>query len=152
MVQGHASICKVLNTVYERKSGALRRIKTEDEKEAEKKDALIAIPMNKMANVVVTTGAMEGIFSPETFSKNHVMGDQETGGKGVVTAGAATAGVGVGNGTNGPSPTGGKAFPSAFHRMVPSEKTPLSFIPEDENATVPLVNNNSNNDNTNTLG
>ena len=42
MVHGHASICKILNTVYERKTGALRRIKTVDEKET---DALFAVPM-----------------------------------------------------------------------------------------------------------
>ena len=42
MVQGRASICKVLNTVFERKTGALRRIRTEDEKE---QDQLHAMPM-----------------------------------------------------------------------------------------------------------
>lgn len=49
MVHGRASICKVLNTVYEKKSGTLRRIKTEEEKEAE---AFSAMPMGYVKHML----------------------------------------------------------------------------------------------------
>ena len=88
---------------------------------------------NKMANAVVTTGAIEGIFSPKTFAKKKSTMEMETGEKGLHIVGAGVeAGVGV----------------APFHPLATSEKTPLTLIPEDEspNPTIPLVD--SNNDNT----
>ena len=162
MVQGRASICKVLNTVFERKTGALRRIKTIDEKEA---DLLNALPMgsfaNKMANIVVTTGALEGILSPATFGvrKGEVKGKGEMTGKGeinVARAGAmAEVGTGVGTGAgakanltiNTTDTNTTSKNHSPFHRLAPpSEKTPLSNIPEVGH------NHNNNNDNNNDHG
>ena len=113
---------------------------------------------NKMANVVITTGAMEGILSPATFMKRHPPPgfEKEGGGKEgesgispVVTgAGAGTeTGVGLGVGLGVGVGTGVTTHHAPFHHLATSEKSVLSNIPEDDNQTTPPVINTGSNNN-----
>ena len=109
---------------------------------------------NKMANVVITTGAMEGILSPATFMKRHPPPGFEKEGEGggkegesgvspVMTGAGAGTGVGLGVGVG----TGVTTHHAPFHHLATSEKSVLSNIPEDDNQTTPPVINTGSNNN-----